>query len=224
MADDSSSKKQKRSRGRPSRKQAEVAPEDELLRLALELFAETGYEGTSIRRLTGQLGVSHSLLHARYGSKEKLWKAAVDFGMKKLVAQTQHRLADAPRDLPVTEKIRILFEDFLSGVSTEPAVLRLMNYEGSRSSARLDYIATNFLQGRDDLEALMSEGKKAGMIRDVPTSMIFFLMAHGAGSYFGLQPLARHVGVPARQSIKAVQADIETLAEMLLLSIRTDQH
>lgn len=222
MSEDHSFPSPQRSRGRPSRNEAEVAPEDELLHLALKVFADTGYEGTSIRQLTRQLGVSHGLLHARYGSKEKLWKAAVDFGMKKLVAQTQYRLADAAEDLEITEKIRILFEDFLTGVAAEPAMLKLMNYEGSRTSPRLDYIAANFLQGRDDLDALVKEGKKNGVIRDVPTSMIFFLMAHGAGAYFGLKPLARHIGVPAKQSKKTVTADIEALADMLLWSIRAD--
>ena len=57
MPEDHSSPTPQRSRGRPSRKEAEIAPEGELLRLALEVFADTGYEGTSIRQLTRQLGV-----------------------------------------------------------------------------------------------------------------------------------------------------------------------
>lgn len=212
-----------RPRGRPSRVQAEVAPEDKLLGLALEVFAETGYEGTSIRQLTRQLGVSHGLLHARYGSKEKLWQAAIDFGLEGLVARTQHRLADAPADMDITEKLRILFEDFLFGVAAEPAILKLMNHEGSRNSPRLEYIAKNFFQGRaDDLDALMNEGKKAGLVRNVRANMVFFLMAHGAGAYLCLQPLANYLGAPVSPSREAIQSDIETLADMIVRSIKSD--
>jgi len=213
-----------RSRGRPSRKDAEVAPEEKLLRLALEVFAETGYEGTSIRQLTRQLGVSHGLLHARYGSKENLWQAAVDFGLEKLAARTQQRLADAPDGLEVNEKLRLVFEDFLYGVSAEPAILKLMNYEGSRSSPRLDYIASNFFQeDANSLSALMIEGVDAGLLRDVPANKVFFLMAHGAGAYLCLKPLAHYFGAAKRQTKTALRADIEELADMLLRSIKTEK-
>ena len=47
---------------------------------ALDEFAENGFAGTSVRKLARDLGVSHNLIPQRFGSKERLWYAAVDQG------------------------------------------------------------------------------------------------------------------------------------------------
>jgi TetR/AcrR family transcriptional regulator len=64
-----------------------VAPNGDLLPVALEAFADLGYEGASMRDLCRRLGVSHNLLHQRFGSKEGLWRAAVDHGFRSLATE-----------------------------------------------------------------------------------------------------------------------------------------
>ena len=49
-------------------------------RQALRAFATHGYDGVSVNALSRELGVSHNLLHQRFGSKLALWHAAVDWG------------------------------------------------------------------------------------------------------------------------------------------------
>ncbi|MDT7670530.1 MAG: TetR/AcrR family transcriptional regulator, partial [Pseudonocardiales bacterium] len=68
-----------RPRGRP-RKDSGPAPVDDVLAAALHAFATHGYQGVSVRTLNRELGVSHNLLHQRFGSKEAIWYAAVDWG------------------------------------------------------------------------------------------------------------------------------------------------
>lgn len=46
----------RRLRGRPSREDGPVAPNDDLLPLALRAFADLGYEGASLRDLCRRLG------------------------------------------------------------------------------------------------------------------------------------------------------------------------
>ena len=65
---------------------ATVVSDGALLDLALDAFADGGYEGTSVRELCRRLGVSHNLVHERYGSKELLWYAAIDHGFRRLAA------------------------------------------------------------------------------------------------------------------------------------------
>src|SRR5229473_3154583 len=71
-----------RGRGRP--RAGEEIDLDLLLQGALEAFAETGYDGTSVRELT-----------ARFGSKEGLWFAAMEHVLAQ-TEQTWREVADSP--------------------------------------------------------------------------------------------------------------------------------
>jgi AcrR family transcriptional regulator len=50
-----------------------------LLRAATDAFAEQGYEGTSLRTIADNAGVSFQLIAYYFGSKEELWIATVDY-------------------------------------------------------------------------------------------------------------------------------------------------
>jgi TetR/AcrR family transcriptional regulator len=49
-----------------------------LLQAAAETFAETGYEGTSLRSIAENAQVSFQLISYYFGSKDDLWRATVD--------------------------------------------------------------------------------------------------------------------------------------------------
>jgi AcrR family transcriptional regulator len=50
-----------------------------LLQAAMDSFAEFGYEGTSLRTIAEDAGVSFQLITYYFGSKEELWVATVDY-------------------------------------------------------------------------------------------------------------------------------------------------
>lgn len=114
----------RRPRGRPSREDGPVAPNDHLLPLALATFADLGYEGASMRDLCRRLGVSHNLLHQRFGSKDRLWYTAVDHGFSALATDLvlralAERFGDAPKtDDEVRRYATGVVDVLLSGIST----------------------------------------------------------------------------------------------------------
>src|SRR3979411_1069084 len=63
--------------GRPKAQDAPATLE-QILDAAFRAFATYGYDGVSVRTLNRELGVSHNLIHQRFGSKQGLWYAAVD--------------------------------------------------------------------------------------------------------------------------------------------------
>src|SRR3979409_1432789 len=73
-------------RGRPKAQDAPVTVE-EILDAAFRAFATYGYDGVSVRTLNRELGVSHNLIHQRFGSKLGLWYAAVAGAFKSQVSE-----------------------------------------------------------------------------------------------------------------------------------------
>src|SRR5882672_9230055 len=78
--------KQTKRAGRPKAQDAPVTLE-QILDAAFRAFATYGYDGVTVRTLNRELGVSHNLIHQRFGSKEGLWYAAVDHTFGKQVAE-----------------------------------------------------------------------------------------------------------------------------------------
>jgi NAD(P) transhydrogenase len=65
-----------RRRGRPPKAQA-GATKAALLRAALDLFAERGYEGTSVRAIARAVGLSESVLYAHFENKRAIFEAVL---------------------------------------------------------------------------------------------------------------------------------------------------
>jgi AcrR family transcriptional regulator len=70
-----------------------------LLEAALELFAARGYEGASTRLIAGRAGLPQGLIRHHFGSKEGLFRAVVDHGLRALrdAGQPSGQLAERVR-------------------------------------------------------------------------------------------------------------------------------
>jgi AcrR family transcriptional regulator len=63
---------------------------------AMELFWEQGYEGTSMNDLTAAMGIGVKSLYSTFGSKEQLFREAVDYYNDPQRAPTTRALQDQP--------------------------------------------------------------------------------------------------------------------------------
>lgn len=64
-------------RGPPRQERAQRSRRD-ILTAARMAFAQFGFEGTNIRDIAKQVGVTHTLIRYHFGNKLELWKAVVD--------------------------------------------------------------------------------------------------------------------------------------------------
>jgi AcrR family transcriptional regulator len=83
-----------RKRGRPRVMNKEAA-----LAVAARLFWERGYEGTSIADLTKEIGITPPSLYASFGSKDELFKQALDFYVARETGERHVVLENAPTAL-----------------------------------------------------------------------------------------------------------------------------
>ncbi|NIB40507.1 TetR/AcrR family transcriptional regulator [Pseudomaricurvus alkylphenolicus] len=211
-----------RRRGRPKSDDRSVSTREEILDGALAAFAELGYDGMSMRVLAARIGISHGLIPARFGTKEALWRAAVDQGME--------RLADNIGDLSdvdtAAEKLRIASSHLLLSLWEFPAILQLINSEGSRDSERLDYIlATPAHENmRTRLQEIIDEGVAAGEFRPVSASLVFLMIAHGGGAALCLKPLSTKIDLLSTANDEQHHEIVASVADVVVRGISHQSH
>ena len=177
-------------RGRPKAEDAPAAL-DEILAVALSAFATHGYDGVSVRTLNRELGVSHNLIHQRFGSKQGLWYAAVDRAFSQQITELATAF-DPTLDDPL-DQLNHAIRRFVRYSAEHPELVGLMNIEGRVDSDRLDHIYDNYVApALAPLGRLLDHLHEKGRIRPISLRALFFLVAHGAAAPFTLVALARH--------------------------------
>jgi AcrR family transcriptional regulator len=181
---------QRRPKGRPRTEDA-PATLHEIFSASLRAFATHGYDGVSLRTLNRELGASHNLLHGRFGSKEALWYATIDWAFQPL----ELRLATAfdPTLSDPLEQLRITMRTFLQYSAEHPELVGLMNIEGRQDTERLAYVYnTHIAPALEPVARLLDYLADEGRTIRIPLRTFFFLLVHGAAAPFTLAALARH--------------------------------
>ena len=168
-----------RTRGRPP-----IRTDEEILRAALCAFAARGYEATSVRALSAELGLSHETINQRFGSKQALYFAAAEIGIADFNASFAAARANWPDDLEGLEELRATLHSFVTAAGQHPEVGQLVNHEGGEDGVRFDHLLDTVLRpGTAALGALLQRLVDDGAIRPVTTREVFFLTQAGAGPF-----------------------------------------
>jgi AcrR family transcriptional regulator len=188
-----------------------------ILEAALEAFAQRGYDGVSVRELNRQVGVSHNLVHHYFGSKDALWRAAIDYGLSRV--NETWRLEDlGPLTDPV-EKMKLGLRRFLEVTARAPAVQRILGYEAAAGGPRLDYIAERYIVPFLRPGLARFEETTAIEKRDLHLPSIALLTAIGATAFFTQAALARKIGGPDPFSEEGIERHIRTMTTVLFYGI-----
>jgi len=167
----------------------------EILDAALEAFAEAGFEAMSVRELTRRLGVSHNLVHHHFGSKQDLWRAAIDYGIGSTaseLAELLSRSIGSPRSRQVLHQV---LENAIALLTKRPEVARIFADESARSGPRLDYLYEQFLGPLVTiLSRFLSESRAYG-VRDVDSRIAALFVLSSASAQFTLAALADKLGI-----------------------------
>jgi AcrR family transcriptional regulator len=153
------------------------ARREELTRIAARLFAERGYQGTSLADLAGELGVRKPSLYHHIASKEDLLWAVASEGAEAFHAA----LDDVPAEVAAAERIRLALRAHLAVVAGQLDVatvfVREWRYlEGERRERFLGERRRYEERVRD----LFRDGVEGSELRtdlDVATAALLFLSA-----------------------------------------------
>jgi TetR/AcrR family transcriptional regulator len=176
---------------RPARRAA-AAPEqdgrDRILAAAIRAFSEVGYVGATTAGIARAAGVTQPLVHHHFGSKEGLWRAAVD-----------QLFANVPRVTTLTDggaepraMLTTLIDRFVRFVAEQPEVTRIVAREGAAASPRLDYLLKRHLhEPFREVVDLLRAAQHAGILTAEVRPELCLFMVLGAGSHlFDVSALA----------------------------------
>jgi TetR/AcrR family transcriptional regulator, cholesterol catabolism regulator len=153
------------------------ARREELTRIAARLFAERGYQGTSLADLAEALGVQKASLYHHIASKEDLlWDVAWEG------AEAFHAALDGvPADAPAAERIRLALGAHLAVVGGQLDVATVFVREWRHlSDERRRRFAAERRRYEERIRELFRAGVEESQLRtdlDVATAALLFLSA-----------------------------------------------
>lgn len=202
-----------RARGRPT--QRAVVADDVLLDAVLQGFGENGYDGTSVREIARRLKVSHNLIPQRFGSKEQLWYAAIDYGFGRLEDDLEREAQTLGDDELVVLKGLISY--FIEVNALHPSLLQIINQEASQPGPRLDYLFDTYIRPvRDFGDAWLMRLSEEGKIAPVSVTLIYFLMTHGVGGIFALPALTKRLTRGAKgYNPRTIRAQVDSAVSVI---------
>jgi len=115
-----------------------------MLDAALEAFAELGFDGASTRAIAGRAGVNQGLIPYYFGTKEKLWREAVDRAFADMAAELGDVLGDDPP--PPRERLEQAIRGIVRFSGRRPAFTQLMSDEGKREGPRMRWIVDRYVK------------------------------------------------------------------------------
>ncbi|MVU80672.1 TetR family transcriptional regulator [Nocardia sp. ET3-3] len=209
--------KPERPRGRP--KVSDAMPIEEILEKALAMFATVGYDGMSLRTLNKELGVSHNLIYQRFGTKDELWRAAVDYGFGRMLQLIQGVFDPTLRE-PL-EQLRLAVHRYVIFSAEHPELVALMNIEGRQDTERLSYVYDTYVEpALAGVARLLEHLADEGVIRPIPLRSFHFLIAHGATAPYSLLPFATKFDATSPLDPAAVEEHAGLVADLVVEGLR----
>ena len=205
-----------RRRGRPTKAEA-PAPDVDVLAAALRAFATYGYAGVSLRTLNRELGVSHNLLHQRFGSKWAIWRAAVDWGFGGLVGELE--AADREHDDPL-RRLRSFIRTFVKVSASRPELLRIVDAESSQPSDRLDYLCgTYILPMAARFRPVYDQLLAGGRIRPIPLETIYYMITSGGAALYANDAMTTQLFGQLPRTKSDVERHADAAADLLVAGL-----
>lgn len=153
-----------------------------ILETAIEKFSSGGFTGTVIDDIAGSAGVNKQRIYAYFGSKQKLFDAAlleVFSRVKLLSSAAVRRAAEEPENLT-----GIVLEEFFRVHQENPALWRLLAWANLQSSTSVEALAGVRHEENSALRKIFEVAVGQGLIKDVKFENWLFMLLAVSCFYF----------------------------------------
>jgi TetR/AcrR family transcriptional regulator len=188
---------------------------ERILATALELFSQAGFDGATTRELAARAGVNLGLIKYYFGTKERLWRDAVDRAageLQEALARAVPDAIDTRADLVGLLRVAVRF------AGRNPAFIRVMNDEGKREGARMRWLVDR--HGRplyELLQGVFSLARAKGLVPDIAPVHLYYVLIGAIGIIFSQAPECRRItGIDPTTSDAVIEAHADAVARLIL--------
>lgn len=162
----------------------------QILQVAEILFAEKGFDGTSIRNIAKEAKINIAMVSYYFGSKERLLEALIHFRTKDLKFKIENLSVE---NLEPIEKMNKLIELYINQINCNKGIYRILHFEFSNQKRDINLQALNDLRTGNlkALTTIIEEGQNKGVFRKdiivpliTPTILGTFFHFHMNKPYF----------------------------------------
>jgi AcrR family transcriptional regulator len=151
------------------------------LEIAARLFWQHGYEGTSIADLTQAMGITPPSLYAAFGSKEDLYRQALDHTIER---ESKGRSEALQGEMPAYDALAFYLRDVVQGI-TDPGKPRgcIVSTAVLQHAEENESVATTVAARREaSLQALKARFQRAINEGELPADTDIDALAHFYGA------------------------------------------
>ena len=133
----------------------------EILQVAEQLFAEEGFDGTSIRDIAKKANVNIAMISYYFGSKEKMLEALVLNRISDMRLQLENLYNE---NIPPFAKVDKMVELYISRINKNRCIYQILHFEFSTKKRELNIESFNEMK-KNNLETfknIIKEGQDSG--------------------------------------------------------------
>jgi len=160
-----------------------------ILEAAGRAFAARGFEGASLRAIAADADVGQPLLVYHFGSKEGVWRAAVDRLFGRVFRAVDTALAEKSHEAG-DERLRVLLRSFIGVIAKEPAWLQILLREAAEPGPRLDWLVEHHSRAtyRNGLSFLEDVRARGWLPPSLPIDHLLYALTGALGLVIAIGP------------------------------------
>ncbi|MFU8866076.1 MAG: TetR/AcrR family transcriptional regulator [Rhodobacterales bacterium] len=143
---------------------------ERLLAAGTKLFALNGYDAVSTGDIAREAGLTQSMVHYHYSSKELIWKAVIHQIMRNRKSTFPPPAEDLAKLAPV-DRLKLLIQSLIRTNANNPQFVRIAVHEGTIASPRLSWLVKTYVRkGYKLFDDTIREAMEEGAIPSLPVS------------------------------------------------------
>ena len=149
----------------------------QILQVAEKLFAEKGFDGTSIRDIAKQANINIAMVSYYFGSKEKMLEALIYSRISDMKLQLESLSKEA---ISPVEKINKLIELYIHRINKNKGIYQILHFELTSKKREIDLksFAEVKKQNFEIIKKIIVEGQEKGIFKQdinlilIPSSIL----------------------------------------------------